>query len=111
MSRGRKKSEPRRMDLKKVPELMADQMGLDQEYVHDVISGMRDRFEKEAKRLQERMHERGTDTDEEALRAASEFYIFVYAMRILDNLVEDVDIDDVREAKDELLGRQKKLLN
>ncbi len=87
-------------------------MGAGPEYVLEVISGMRDRLEKTAKREQKRMHERDDDKDGKALRAASEYYIFVYVMNILESLVEDVDIDEVREAKEEILSRDgKKLLN
>lgn len=113
MSRGRKK-ESRKLRLTKLPELLADQMKCDTEYVLDIMSDMANRLEAKARKEQDRMKAAKSKDDPAALAAASEYYIFVYVLNILESLVDDIDITDIHESRDELLAvsdERKKMMN
>jgi len=113
MARGRKK-ETRRLRLTKLPELLADQMKCDVGYVLDIMSDMVNRLEAKAHKEQNRMKASKSKDDPAALAAASEYYIFVYVLNILDSLVDDIEIKDIHASQDELLAvsdERKKMMN
>lgn len=99
MSRGRKNL----LDLKRVPEIFSEQTGISEKRIETVIGKLIDRTLAKAKKEQGKD---GFETD-----STVELIILQYAFALLEDLLADVSMEDIKDAKKFLNMPEKKLLN